>query len=186
VTVHRYWEGTPDPAAEATGRRLLELNPSSVLIEWTRRSIPADVAELIDATSPLVYGIHRARHAANIVRLWALLTFGGVWVDYDVTPLAPFDVMPTAATAAHHNGLRCNCWLSFPKGHDALERAMTAIRELPTRGRVQASTHVAGERFLEQLWGDEVGRVKVRRDVDGTIDPDAPVFFDHAGRTANR
>lgn len=182
--VHRYWSGPPDPMADDSGRALLELNPEATLVDWSPRSVPAAVRALIDATAGLVVDAHQIRHAANVVRLWALYDLGGVWVDHDVTCYAPFSVMPSPATAAHRNGHRCNCWLQFPSGHPALVEALSAIVDAP-QGAAKSSTEVSGERLLQRLWGDEVQRVTVHRDIDGRVDPSAHRWFDHAGRTAN-
>lgn len=170
--IHRYWSGDADPRSGDLVLAGVEVR------DWTDSTVPAWLLDLADQTVWRVEPGDELRHRANIVRLGLLYEHGGWWADHDLTTLGSFAGLPSPATAQHRGGRRCNCWLAFPAGHSALEETLRQISLQSHRGR---STAVSGEDLMEAMWGDEIGRVGVRFDIDGIEDMDAPRVLSHRG-----
>jgi 2-hydroxychromene-2-carboxylate isomerase len=177
MMVHRFSTDGYEPFVDH--RAALE-RFGGLVVDWEAQDWP-DYVRLAKQTAHLVREQDQANHIANVVRLGILLTYGGWWVDWDLTPLSSFHDLPFPATAAHRNGIRCTCWMAFPKQHRVLARALMAIKH-SSGSPAGLAAEVSGEQLLDALWGDEVARVLVHRDVDGKVNSLAPVALDHAGR----
>lgn len=91
-TLWLYWEGPCPPLVDLCIRSIQRHNPSTRLIG------PADVAAMPDSGE--VRSITRRLSPAfrsNLLRVWLIWKFGGVWVDADTICTAPIDLVPLAA-----------------------------------------------------------------------------------------
>lgn len=170
--IHQYWSGPNKPASILNAR------------EWNDDSVPLEALDLAHKTVHLVDPRDSYRHRANIVRLYLLYFYGGMWADYDMEFVGSLTDLPSVATAAHRPGVRCNCWMAFPAGHQALEQALEAIAALPEQPP-RRSPFVSGENLLSRLWGSEVAEVLVYVDIDGRVNEEAPKVLIHRGASSN-
>lgn len=171
MMIHQFWSGPGRPS------------PMIGAHQWDEASVPAAWLEFADETARSVLPSDLPRHRANVVRLLLLSAYGGMWADYDLTVIGDLDTLPVPATASHQPGLRCNCWMSFPQSHPALEQALDAIAEQktsPIPHRLKRAPFVSGEVFLSSLWGPEIAEVPLHIDA-GTVNPDAPKVLAHRG-----
>ncbi|MEX2620150.1 MAG: glycosyltransferase, partial [Egibacteraceae bacterium] len=90
--VHRIWvEGSgllPHEYAEA-GEEWREMHPDWELMQWTVPPFPLQNQDAWDYAPPE----DALRWRADVLRLELLLEYGGVYVDMDVIPLRPLDVL---------------------------------------------------------------------------------------------
>jgi hypothetical protein len=91
-TLWLYWEGPRPPLVDLCIRSIERHNPTTRLIG------PRDVAAMSDSGE--VRSITRRLSPAfrsNLLRVWLIWKFGGVWVDADTICTAPIELVPLAA-----------------------------------------------------------------------------------------
>lgn len=171
MIIHRYWAGPPsttEPFGAAVLTRLGQLH------DHTDATLPPSVRFWLDDHAALATPRTRLRHRANMIRWWALATFGGAWFDHDALPLTPLDRFPSAWTAALGQA-RTSCACAFPVGHP-LPLAM--LDHVDTyNGPSLDCWHLSGDRLVDQLCDEEVARIQLPYDAAGglrTSDGDGP------------
>jgi hypothetical protein len=128
--------------------------------------LPSEIAAaLAEADFYVPAGVERRRHRANLVRWHLLRTYGGVWADHDVIPLANLLRLARPFIAAHADGSVCTCILGMERGDPWATEALDAIE---AAGASNRSTYASGDHLMEH-----VTPARVRR---------FPLPFDHEGR----
>lgn len=150
--IHRYWTG-PAPATEPWVGWVVRGLHADVR-DWSDATLPAELHRFLDQMGGRVRAQDTLRHRANIVRLWLLREFGGVWLDHDVVPLRRLDDDERPFAAAH-GGTLCNCAMGFDQGDPLLTDALDLIGAAP-RSRDALSPVVSGELLLGDLWSRRV------------------------------
>lgn len=119
AVIHRFWMGDDPPFHDY--REGLEEFHTEEVKDWTPENLPLDIAALC---------LHKAppQKISNLVRLALLFKFGGLWVDYDIEPLAKLTGNKKPWTASL-NGQREGCVLWFPEpGHPMLKTCLNLTR----------------------------------------------------------
>lgn len=145
---HRYWTGPRQSWASFTGHSARSASPG-VLIEWTDDTLPVECHEEVADGQGKVHPHDAIKHATNIVRWWLLAKYGGFWIHHDVIAFTPFDQLPFPVTALHENGIRCTCFMAFPKEHPTPLAMLDHIRRAPLSDL--HSAQVSGENVLTEL-----------------------------------
>ena len=149
--LHRFWAGLIEPCYLQPFRsRLAVIHPGWEIRDWTWESIPDQPASLCEETMGEVPTLQLARHLSNVVRYWALATYGGVWVDGDVLALRSFDPLictgrPFFATCTGHVE---GALIGGPPEHRVFIDLLDAVASSVDRhlGSVSASgAHVLGD-----------------------------------------
>lgn len=136
VTIHRYWEGPPPSGASWTKNAVQSVHPAARIRDWTYTNLPQPITEAM----MVVAGI---RQRSNFVRYALLHTFGGLWLDNDVLPLADLTTSATPWTASL-GGHREGSTLWFPQPKHALLAEL--LEETPKR-----DARIAGAKLLHEL-----------------------------------
>lgn len=165
MIIHRYWTGPPPATEPFIGNAVTKGNPAAILRDWADETLPVELTRFLAECEDRVAPDHLVRHRANIVRLWVLREFGGVWLDHDVIPLIPLEDVPPRATASH--GVRCNCAMFFPIGDQCLTVALDRIRTAPPNPEGK-SIEVSGELLLEDVCDRGVVRLQLPYAPDGS------------------
>lgn len=135
VMIHRFWVGTPHPRAAWTGAAI-DTSCAGDRRDWTPATLPASIDQPDDPDP---------RHVANLVRYQLLHTFGGLWLDHDVIPLANL-CTGRQPWVAGMGPLRSACAMWFPEpGHPLLE---ALVDEAADTG---PATERSGDRHLARL-----------------------------------
>lgn len=110
-----YWEGPRPPIVELCLQTLARHNPSFRLV-GPEELVELGGGETLEATA----GIPRP-YRSDLVRLWLLREFGGVWVDADTICTHPLSIVDEATS--------CDLWGVFhPRGRDGLLAAPFGAR----------------------------------------------------------
>lgn len=141
------------------------VNPFPDYLDRWRQLHPGwDVRVWTDATRPHLGDLEeiyqRIPHTSgkvNLLRLWLLAEFGGVYTDMDSSPLAPIDHLVDGvrlATMTGRNGHVHNGTMAATQHHPAMvelvERAPAHYARLRQRGRVPI-WEVYGTRYLRTV-----------------------------------
>lgn len=180
MIVHRYWDGEPSKLNDWTRVALMSLGHE--VRDWDNESLPSEVLMLAGASSVNLPATEHVRHVSNVVRWWALHVFGGWWADYDLIPLRSFNTLPFPVTANHHS-TRCTSFLGFPPDHPVPGMALERIAA--HTGRVRSSGLLSGEGMLNDICTDDVAKLELPIDANGTVrtdDPWAVHLFSHGRR----
>lgn len=113
---HHIWVGGVIPETFALWRqRLIELHPNFDFKLWNEENIPSLGLDLKALLSDYI----GPAGASNVVRLKAVLDFGGIYVDLDVEPILPLnDLFDNEAFAARQDGDRlCNAFFGARPDH---------------------------------------------------------------------
>jgi mannosyltransferase OCH1-like enzyme len=88
--IHHVWVGAKPFPAEARGfiETWKRLNPDFRVIEWNESNIDFSPRFIRQA-----YGVRAYNRVANYVRMAALFTHGGIYMDHDVELLQPLDAL---------------------------------------------------------------------------------------------
>ena len=99
ATIHQIWipagpTDRPSPFHVACSQRMMELHPKWRFCAWTddslvRALLPSTFTKLIQGAWERFAGDIKAR--SDLMRLCVLYAFGGIYVDWDVWALKPFD-----------------------------------------------------------------------------------------------
>jgi hypothetical protein len=128
--LHRVVPETPNPEADAWWARFEELHPG-----WELRTHrdPLDPADW-PLTAPHWDKAANGAQFADMIRLEALLRFGGVYVDQDVEPLRPLDPLLHLPAFAAWEDERCvpNAVMGAVPDHPAIRACLDEmLRRLP-------------------------------------------------------
>lgn len=143
--LHRVVPELLDPRAEGWWREFEVMHPDWTLMTHRDPLDPADWPE----TSPYWDKVANGAQLADLVRLEALLRWGGIYVDQDVQPFRPLDpLLPLQAFAAWEDE-RCvpNAVMGAVPAHPAIRECLDlAIERLP-RGTWEAGPGVTTKVF---------------------------------------
>lgn len=153
--IHQWWAGPPLPAVYAA--RSLELeqaNPGWTVHRWGPESIGPLIAQWHYDEAARYVAAHRVEvYRSNLVRYELLALFGGVYVDYDLAPVAPFTGLPPDVLVTT-NGINADpALLGCTPGHP-LAAALTA--ELQRAGPLTIRTCPGCEQLNEVLGSIDV------------------------------
>lgn len=131
--LHRTVPAETTPEVEAWWAQFAELHPN-----WDLRTYrePIDPA-LFPITSPVWSKCQNGAQKAGLIRLEALVTWGGVYVDSDVEPLRPFDpLLPLRAFAGWEDETTIpDAVLGARPHHEAFEAALRDAVAAVRKGR---------------------------------------------------
>lgn len=128
--LHRVVPEQPDPQAEAWWAEFGRMHPDWELRTHRDPLNPADWPE----TSPHWSKVANGAQLADLVRLEALLRWGGVYVDQDVQPVRPLDpLLPLSMFAAWEDERTVpNAVMGAVPGHPAIRECLDlAIKRMP-------------------------------------------------------
>jgi len=130
---HRTVPERVDKTAEAYWKRLQELHPGW-LFHTHRDPLPAEHWPL---TGDLWPRCHNGAQLAGLIRLEALVQYGGIYVDSDVEPLRSFEPLVSVPAFAAWEDNRCipDAILGAEPGHPAFREALEMARAEVSRGR---------------------------------------------------
>lgn len=134
--IHRFWEGAHRPEHIWTARA----------VESVHGQAPHDWSpgQLRGTEAPQLWG-DDVRHASNVTRYWLLYTYGGLWLDHDVIPLA--DLRSDEPYTAGMGDTRVGCVLNFPEpGHPMLAELLDAAKT-----RTGTAPERSGGRLLTEV-----------------------------------
>ena len=187
--IHLYWDAPapPEHALDACQRWQRRVPAEDVRL-WTPLLLP-ELHARIRASWAGVDRRDHARHQANVVRWWALGTYGGIWADVDVTPLR---ALPTAWEArpwcATLYGVPTPFLCGGPAGAPLWDRALAASLERPRGSSPRASgglmlARIASGRELVPRPANAFARL----DAGGVELPEPAQgrYSDHAWRTSS-
>jgi hypothetical protein len=101
LRLHLFWTGDLPTWVAINVMRWRDMMPNWTVKLWTDADEELSaIAALAFQTAHHVDRIDHIRHGASLVRWWLLHTYGGVWVDTDVTPLLPLDPLLSAPFVA--------------------------------------------------------------------------------------
>lgn len=138
--VHRWWQGEPSPMEPWLHHVIKSLNPGWEIIDHDED--PTDFVPGQVKPEDLI------RHKSNVFRYQIMRDVGGVWMDNDLVPLAPFDDLinlgpVTAALGQQREG----CFLMFPPNHPLMDELLRFISVAPD-GLLRRSADVSGAQAL--------------------------------------
>lgn len=145
MKVHRYWASLMLPPSEPWRGNVVRALHDDV-IDWFDDLLPAECLAWVESRMDLVNEANRLRHRGNLVRWWLLREMGGVWLDYDVTPLTdltqlrrPF-IGGLVSDGVEH---AVSCVVGLPRGHRLACDMVDAINAAPVSQR--RSPEVSGD-----------------------------------------
>jgi hypothetical protein len=146
--IHLYWHADPPNAVAERVTQWRAVMAGQDVRLWTPELLP-ELHERIGDGAGRVEPLDHPRHAANVVRWWALAGYGGLWVDADVTPRRPLPAswLESPFTAAL-GGVPTPFVCGGPMGHPLWGRALRASLE-----GSGSSTEASGGRMLMRVAG---------------------------------
>jgi len=148
--LHRYWTGASLPDTEPwVGWVIEKMHPDLMLHDWTDDHLSDEIVGWLDGAAVQVKEEDRPRHRANMVRWWLLREYGGIWLDYDIIPLAPLPV--DRRMCATPGSLPSSCVIGLPAPNDPLaDKMLTAIQGAGPQSD-RPSVEVSGDKQLMRV-----------------------------------
>ncbi|CEJ89794.1 hypothetical protein VHEMI05619 [[Torrubiella] hemipterigena] len=167
-----------------------QLHPTWQFFLWTDTNATDFMAEMYPEISPHYNGYFQNIQRANVLRYAVLHTFGGVYLDLDITCLVALEAtgltqLPFVSPGAHPAGVN-NAFILTQPGHSFLERLLSAIPRhdlawaAPMRLPYIENMLSTGCMFFSNQWikyaeryvsGEETESVMVLADKEGDIAP---------------
>lgn len=90
--IFSFWDGPPSPTVNSCWQQWKRLNPENQCIMLTEETLVEWIPEAVD----IVASVKKRAHKSDVIRIFALSTYGGVWVDASTFPLRPLaDFLPS-------------------------------------------------------------------------------------------
>ena len=150
--IHRFWAGSVKPDyVDLFGSELAIMHPDWQVKDWTKEGLPATVLNQVALTTARVARKDVHRHTSNLVRYALLAEYGGVWVDCDVRPLRPFDVLlADHPRFASLYGNPEGALILSPPGHPVFERLLADAGKAAGKKQRPGSLDLSGAGLLKR------------------------------------